>query len=538
MTERAVPETPGPASTRTPSTWCWHLLLVVGASLGFESLFIHYGINLTDEGWPLYSAMRLHAGGTLYEDVFFVFPPGHLLAAWIGYALDPPGVIATRWIYAAFNVTLCAALYVLGRGLMPARFALLGALLVAFAAPRSHSWHLLFGYRYLVLAVLVLLAFWQHLRSGNSRWMVLSGAIAGLSLCFRLTPALAACCGIGVGILVANRGLGRWLRDGALFAVGLLGIVVPVLAWLSHGVGLETVWREAVVRPIEMTALQSQPIPELAWPSRWNRFRISEAFVPVLFYLEMILYAVYALALARQVGRSFARRLPIANPLLIVVFTWGGIYFLRSLGRSDGPHIDSALPPFCLLTAHALWTAFVCLWPERTARPAFRRLAESAAVAAVLGGWVFLLGSDGYLTLERRATAPLSAVNGKTSLQPAHRLRVVDPTVESIRRWSEPGEVILDLSASPLLYVLTDRMGPGYADIVMPGTFLDSSEESAFLERVRAARPTVVILPLEDFDGQVERSARKVAPLVTKWVMKNYTPRGRSLKYQLLVPRS
>ena len=36
--------------------------------------------------------MRLHDGGTLYDDVFFVFPPGHLLSAWIAYALDPPGV--------------------------------------------------------------------------------------------------------------------------------------------------------------------------------------------------------------------------------------------------------------------------------------------------------------------------------------------------------------------------------------------------------------------------------------------------------------
>lgn len=40
--------------------------------------------------------MRLHAGAVFYGDVFFVLPPGHLLSAWLAYALDPPGIILTR----------------------------------------------------------------------------------------------------------------------------------------------------------------------------------------------------------------------------------------------------------------------------------------------------------------------------------------------------------------------------------------------------------------------------------------------------------
>ena len=42
---------------------------------------------------------------------------------------------------------------------MPPGFALLGALLLAVAAPSSHQGHLLFGYRYLVFSALALLAF-------------------------------------------------------------------------------------------------------------------------------------------------------------------------------------------------------------------------------------------------------------------------------------------------------------------------------------------------------------------------------------------
>ena len=79
--------------------------------------------------------MQMHAGGTLYQDVFWVFPPGHVLPAWIGAWLDPPGIEITRGIYGAFSTALVIAMYALGRRLMPPAFALLGALLLAVAAP-------------------------------------------------------------------------------------------------------------------------------------------------------------------------------------------------------------------------------------------------------------------------------------------------------------------------------------------------------------------------------------------------------------------
>ena len=169
-------------------------------SAAYESLFVHHGLNLLDEGWPLYAAKRLHEGGALYRDAFFVFPPGHVLAAWLGYWWEPPGIIASRVIYAFFNVALVGSLYLLGRRIMPPAFATLAALLIAVAAPYSHMAHFLFGYRYLVIAILGLLAFGERVRSGNARWMVVAGLCAGVGVCFRLTPAFALSCAVAVGV--------------------------------------------------------------------------------------------------------------------------------------------------------------------------------------------------------------------------------------------------------------------------------------------------------------------------------------------------
>jgi len=205
-------------------------MLILGVSIGYEWAFLHHGLNVYDEGWPLYAAMRLHSGGVLYRDVFFVFPPGHVLAAWVGYGLDPPGIVVTRSFYAAFNVALCVGFYFLGRRFLPASFALLGALLLAVAAPGSHLWQYHFGYRYLVFSVLALLAFAERLRTGDARWLLASGMCAGVALCFRLTPAFAVSAAAGVGVVLADRDWRRWLRDWGWYALGLAAVAGPVVA--------------------------------------------------------------------------------------------------------------------------------------------------------------------------------------------------------------------------------------------------------------------------------------------------------------------
>jgi hypothetical protein len=190
---------------------------VLAVSAAYESLFLRRGLSPLDEAWPLYAAMRLRAGGTLYDDVLWVFPPGHLLVAWLGYVLDPPGIILARIGYAAFTVALVGALYVLARRLMPDPFALLAGLLVAVAAPLSHAFQMLFGYRYLVFCVLALLAFDRRLRGGTSRWMCAAGVLVGLSFVFRQDPFVGTSVGVLVGMLASWRGLRRFLTDGCLF---------------------------------------------------------------------------------------------------------------------------------------------------------------------------------------------------------------------------------------------------------------------------------------------------------------------------------
>jgi hypothetical protein len=510
-----------------------HLLVVLAVSVGYESLFLHHGINVIDEGWPLYAAMRLHAGGTLYRDAFFVFPPGHLLSAWLAYALDPPGVVLARALYASFSVSLCVGLYLLGRRLMPAGYALFGTLLLAVGATSAHMQQLVFGYRYLVISLLALFAFARWLEDREARWIFAAGAFTGLSLVFRLTPAFAVGCAVALGIVAAGGRPRDWLRAWSFYGAGLLVVALPVVVWFLVSVGPETLWLEAVVRPVAMTDLQSLPMPPLAWsPPGPARKQISDWFVGVQFRAWTLLYAVYAVGLAAAAWKAIRERRAMPDPLLAAFVVWGAVYFLRSFGRSDSAHLYSAIPPVCLLIGHAASRIGAAL-PAR-GRPAVL----SVAGVVFLGGWIYLGGGDRVLDPAYRGEVPLAVLRGEVSLRPMSSLRSIDPRVAAMVQLTRPGDVVLDLSASPLLHVLSGRMGPGHADVIMPGTFLDDAEEMRFLARLRAAPPALVVWPGKHFDEDPSRAVTRSAPRVAVWVQKHYRPLGGAEgRFVLMVPR-
>jgi hypothetical protein len=520
--------------------------VIVATSVAWESLFLHHGIAwLFDEGWPLYAAMQLHAGHTLYTDVLFPFPPGHLLMAWIAWAIDPPGILLARTFYAAFDVALCVALYFLGRRLTSPGFAFLGALLVAVAAPRSHLAHLLFGYRYLVLSVGVLLLLAARLRCGEEetararRLLLAAGALTGVALYFRLTPAFAVSCGVGAAIVSRSRDWREAARDGAAYALGLALVVAPILAWFGARVGLDVLWREVVTRIVALQSAQSLPSPAFSWlPAHGDRAELYRWFVALQYRLYIVLYAGYAVALAglwlrsRRAGRRFQ------HALLLAVVVWGGIYLLRALGRSDDHHLMSALPPACLLLAHALGAAGRRAGDAVGARGGARVAATTAVGLLVLSGWIYLQRVDVFLLPRTRGLVSLASTGGEIRVASRAQAQRVDGVVAAIRRLTTPQDVFLDLTGAPLLHPLTGRLGPGRLDVVTPGIFLDEGEQRAFVAQLEAARPALVLWPATAFDRRADRHVQQTAPLVAAWVLANYEEALAIDRYRILRPRS
>lgn len=498
------------------------LLVVLLLSIGWESLFLTRGSNVTDEGWPLYAAMQLEAGRTLYEDVLWVFPPGHLLSAYVAHAVAPPGVFGARLGYAIFTVALVGALYVLGCRLVGPGWALLAASLVAVAAPRTHMMQVIFGYRYMVLAILALLAFDRRVRTGDRRWLVVAGSVAGVTLYFRVDTAFAACAAIGIATIALDSDPKRWAREVGLLLAGFTATVVPLMAWAGVGVGLATYWREVLVHPVAM--LQPLPLPPLEWPESINRGAIARFWVAFSFRFYTVLYLGYAVWLVTAWIRDWRSGVRFRDPLLLGVIVLGGVFYWRAFGRSDEAHLDSVIPPACLLLVVLVARAWGWL-ADRLRLVGIRRAGGATVLAAALfASWVYLAGSDRQLLPERLARQGLPD-------------RVLD-AVEAIREVTESEDTILDMTAAPLFYVLAERLGPGYADIIMPGTFLNDGDETRFVALLEESPPAAVLWPLAPFDDMRERAVDRTAPRVAAWVQRRYMLERRTEKFLLLVPRS
>jgi hypothetical protein len=511
----------------------WHLVAIVGVSAAFESLFIHHGIAwLFDEGWPLYAAMQLHAGGSLYRDVFFVFPPGHVLAAWLAYALDPPGIVLARVFYAALCVALNVAVYFVGRRITTPTFALLAALLLAIAAPRSHLSQLLFAYRYWVFAALALLAFEARLRSTEAararRLLLVSGLFTGVALVFQLTSAFAVACGVGLALLAAGRDWPTRARDGLAYALGLAAAALPAITWLAASVGLESLWREVVVRAVVMTGVQSLALPALDWlPASAERGDVYRWFVAVLYRLFPVLYASYAVGLAVLWLRARRESRPFEHAFLLALVVTGAVYLLRATGRSDDHHLMTTLPPVCLVIAHGVGAL------AGRAGPA----AAPWIAAALLGLWGYGMNVDSFLPEARRGRVPLRSTSGEVRVARPADARRVDGVVAWVRRETAEDDVVLDASAAPLLHPLTGRRGPGFLDVVSPGIFLAPEEEEAFVERLRARPPAVVLWRDADFDSRRDRAIEAFAPRLSAFVRERYREEVAIDGYRILRPR-
>ncbi len=97
---------------------------------------------------------------------------------------------------------------------------------------------------------------------------------------------------------------------------------------------------------------------------------------------------------------------------------------------------------------------------------------------------------------------------------------------------------MLNLSPSPLFHVLAERSGPGYFDVLMPGTFLDEGEERELLAHLEQSPPAAVIWPEHPFDGMPSRSIRRTAPHLARWVEDRYQGRGPRRRWILMFPRN
>ena len=96
-----------------------------------------------------------------------------------------------------------------------------------------------------------------------------------------------------------------------------------------------------------MTALQGRAFPPIILENL-NRRTLSFAFAAIGFRVYPLFYLCFVLVLLYRWGRALSLRRPFEHVFLLTFVAFGAIYFTRSMGRSDVPHLDSAIAPIAV----------------------------------------------------------------------------------------------------------------------------------------------------------------------------------------------
>ncbi len=207
-------------------------------ALAYYALFVHYGVNLDDEGTLLAQIYRTAQGELPYRDFHMGYTPGgHYYHAWL-MRLFGPSVVPLRWSLAVCNALVSALLFAIGRRVMPTSFALLPAaaypaLMQVFPGDFA-SFNIPYPSWYVVLFGVA--GFWMllcYIESNHLGWIAAAGLATGICFAFKPNVGLFQLAGSGLVLLVTLEPLAdgrakRW--QGLVWWLLLAGISLGLFA--------------------------------------------------------------------------------------------------------------------------------------------------------------------------------------------------------------------------------------------------------------------------------------------------------------------
>ncbi len=270
------------------------LILLLGSA--YQILFLREGIGLIDEGHLANAARRLAGGDVLYRDVYSVYPPASFYVVAALFDAVGASLIVVRAIHIVMTLACALASYGWARQIMSPAWAWLAGMLVAVTGWEAILERCHYGYLYCVFPVCALILFlhWDPAVS-RRRGLLGVGALAGLTLSFRLVPFVALVAALGT-IWLLRGGLSRagWKQVGWI-AVGFAAVAGPAFAFfVAQDAGaafFEAVFWTSFGQYVQGGEF-SLPFPALQiMPSEFSRSGLHRLFLNWEFYLPIAIYA-------------------------------------------------------------------------------------------------------------------------------------------------------------------------------------------------------------------------------------------------------
>jgi len=203
-------------------------------------------VNFYDEGLTVYGAARVLAGDLPYRDFWTIYPPGQFWLLAVAFRLFATSLIVARIVGAATNAAVTLCVYLLARKILPWRYALFPwfLVLVWFAKLPMYASSLPSALLFGLASCLSLL---RGLDGNRKPYLFVAGFLTGIATLFRHDIGLytfISQSATAISYMYAHCALGELTRTNRLvhslytyciFALGLVGVLLPVAALLAAG---------------------------------------------------------------------------------------------------------------------------------------------------------------------------------------------------------------------------------------------------------------------------------------------------------------
>jgi hypothetical protein len=520
--------------------WRWHDWMrdvLCGAGLVALCLAIgmpryRVGIDLSDEGFLAYGAVRVMEGQVPNRDFVSLQPPFSFYSTAAVFAVLGPSYASLRTFGLCLYVIVPLLLFAISRQQV-GRIASLAAAVPATVLGLSFFGFVPFAVWQGTTAVLVAtLCLLRAAVSGRRLWGFVAGLATAAAIACRHDQGaylVLAVLAYAWALKVARRNESKLAQLPLVFwglgtaaPLAILGVV-----WLSIG-ALPGMFQQLVV----FLATTYHKTSSLPWPVYRSNLSVHQSMIVTLFYVPPAVDALVAIGLfVARVRRRFSAK----HAHLTFLLALSLLFYCQVLTRSDLHHLIITLAPFFVVVVWSIALAAKVIAEFIDEPGPGTKIHPLVFVAAAFGG-AFLVYFDAIVNRPPTPAAQhnglfitLNLPRGGVQLR-AQNAKFLESIVHLIWKDAPPGSAILALPYNPGLYFLAERRNPTRWNYLWPGD-QTSDDQRTLIEQAKRDPPSVIIL--ED-EKRMEAYAR---PIVD-YVKSAYKLQENLPGFKIYVPRS